>query len=191
MTLKEAIRVLVRGDGSTRSIIDTRGLRTLFNRDSDAAFNKGLRSLVECGLLERFAPGVYCNHGAPRMGSNGLALAVSHLRPHHLSYLSYEFALSDVGSISQVPFIYTIATTGASGEFSTPYGDVEFTHVSRRHAEIVRRTVYDGRFDMLFASPDMALEDFSRSRRSGGHLVDMEDHAEILAEWARHETTAA
>ena len=190
MTLKDAIRVLVRGDGSTRSIIDTRGLRTLFPHDGDAAFNKGLRTLVECGLLERVTPGVYCNHGAPRMGSNGLAMVVCHLRPYHLSYLSYEFALSDVGSISQIPFIYTIATTGASGESSTPYGDVEFTHVSRSHAEIVRRTVYDERFDMLFAPPDMALEDFRMSRRWSGHLVDMEAHAEIVAEWAEHEAAA-
>ena len=190
MTLKEAIRVLVRGDGSTRSIIDTRGLRTLFNRDSDAAFNKGLRSLVECGLLERFAPGVYCNHGAPRLGTEGLALVVSHLRPHNLSYLSYEFALSDVGSISQVPFVFTFASTGASGEFSTPYGRLEFTHVSRTGDEIVGRAVFDDRFDVLFAPPDLALEDFRRSRRSGGHLVDMEEHAEIVAEWAEHESAA-
>lgn len=190
MTLKEAVRILVRGDGSTLSIIDRRCLRTLFRDDNDAAFNKGLRALVECGLLERFAPGVYCNHGARRLGLNGLALVVAYLRPRHLSYLSYEFALSDVGSISQIPFVFTIATTGSSGEYRTPHGNVEFTHVSRTHAEIARRCVYDGRFAMLFAPPEMALEDFRRSRRSSGHLVDMEDHAEIVAEWAERDAAA-
>ena len=191
MTLKEAIRVLVRGDGSTRPIIDRQGLRSLFRGDNEAAFNKGLRALVECGLLERFATGVYCNHGAPRMGLDGLALTVCHLRPHHLSYLSYEFALSDVGSISQIPFVFTIATTGASGEFATPYGNVEFTRTSRCHAEIVGRTVHDGRYNMLFAPPDMALEDLRRSRGSAAeHLVDPEDHAEIVAEWAEREAAA-
>ncbi|MCY3838152.1 MAG: hypothetical protein OXH09_05835 [Gammaproteobacteria bacterium] len=96
----------------------------------------------------------------------------------------YEFALSDVGSISQVPFVFTFVSTGASGEFSTPYGRVEFTRVSRTGDEIVRCAVYGDRFDVLFAPPDMVLEDFRRSRRSGGPLVDMEEHAEIVAEWA-------
>lgn len=183
MTLQEAIRVLVRGDGSRLPIVDTQALRMLFPADSDPAFNAGVRRLVECGLLERFARGVYANHGANRAASDALALVAGYLRPGCLIYLSYEFALSDMGSIGQIPFVYTMATTGASGRYRTPCGNVEFTHTERSDVEIVRRTVFDDRYGLLYAPPDMALEDFRRSRPHGAHLVDLEDHAEILEEW--------
>ena len=190
MTLRQAIEVLVRGDGYHMPIIDTQGLRTLFHADNDAAFNGGLRRLVECGLIERISRGVYINHGAGRMGREGIAPVVSHLRPGHISYLSYEFALSDVGAIGQIPLVYTLATTGPNGRLESPYGEVDFTHTSRSMAEIVRRTVFDDRFNLLFAPPDMALEDLRRSRPEAMHLVDLGDHAEILAEWREYANTA-
>ena len=185
MTLKEAIRVLVRGDGSRMSVIDRQGLRTLFRGDNDPAFNNGIRALVACGLLERIAYGVYCNHGASLAGLWEVGEVVRYLRPGHLCYLSYEFALAHVGSIGQVPFVFTVATTGKDGRYGTPFGNVEFTRNDRNAAEVLDRTVYDSTRQMLFAHPDMALEDLRCARKAAAeHLVDPDDHAEIVAEWA-------
>ena len=93
--------------------------------------------------------------------------------------------MAHVGSNRQVPFVFTIATTGAAGEYSTPYGDVEFTRTARAGAEIARRTVYDDKYRMLFAHPVMALEDLRCARKAAAELlVDPDDHAEIVAEWA-------
>ena len=58
------------------------------------------------------------------------------MRSGHTSYLSYESALAEFGSISQVPAVYIVATTGNSGQYQTPYGDIEFTHTSRSEVEI-------------------------------------------------------
>ena len=188
MTMADAIRVLVLGEGREFPIISTQGLRTLFDADQDAAFNMGVRRLVEVGLLERVARGVYLNNALPRMGRPGIGVVARHLRPNHLCYLSYESALAEFGSISQVPMVYIVATTGNSGEYDTPYGTIEFSHTSRTDAEILRNTVFDDRIGLRIASPLLAYEDLRRLRPGNLHLVDDETHADVLADWASRET---
>lgn len=183
MTLREAIEQLVLGDGRALPVINTQGLRTMFHSDDDSAFNMGVRRLVDIGLLERVARGVYLNRAAEPMGRRGLGAIVNHLRAGHTSYLSYESALAEFGSISQVPAVFIIATTGNSGLCQTRYGDIEFTHTSRPEIEIFRNTRFDDRINMLVATPELAHEDLRRVRPGNLHLIDDETHAEVLAEW--------
>ena len=191
MTLADAIKVLVLGEGREFPIISTQGLRTLFDADGDAAFNMGIRRLVEVGLLERVARGVYLNSALPRMGRPGIGMVARHLRPNHLCYLSYESALAEFGSISQVPMVYLVATTGNSGEHDTPYGALEFSHTNRTDTEILRNTLFDDRIGLRIASPALAHEDLRRLRPGNLHLIDDETHADVLADWQSQGTAAA
>ena len=183
MTLRDAVQVLVLGDGRELPVLSTQGLRTMFPEDDDSAFSMGVRRLVDIGLLERIGRGVYLNRAAPPLGLRGMGTLASHLRAGHLSYLSYESALAEFGSISQVPLVSIIATTGNSGAYQTRYGDIEFTHTSRQDIEIVRNTEFDERLNLLVASPVLAYDDLRRVRPGNLHLVDAETHAEVLAEW--------
>lgn len=184
MTLTDAIRVLVLGAGRQFPVLSVAGLRVLFSDDDDAAFRKGLRRLVDVGLLERVARGVYLNLALPGMGLKGVGVVARHLRPRHLCYLSYESALSDYGSIDQVPMVYIIATTGNPGTYSTRYGDIEFSHTTRGEVEILRNTEFDDRLGMRVASPALAEDDLRRIRPGNLHLIDAESHEDALAEWA-------
>lgn len=183
MKLADAIRVLVLGDGRQFPVIGTQGLRLLFGDDGDDAFNMGVRRLVAVGLLERVARGVYLNRALPDMGMEGIGVVARHLRPRRLCYLSYESALAEFGSISQVPMVYLIATTGNAGEYSTRYGDIEFSRTRRSDVEILRNTVFDGRIGLRIASPELASGDLRRIRPGNLHLVDEKTHAEVLADW--------
>ena len=185
MTLSEAVRVLVLGAGRRFPIIDRQGLRTLFAGDGDHAFNTGLRRLTELGLLERLGRGVYRNRAAPHPGRRGLGMVARHLRPGHLCYVSYESALAEFGSISQVPMVTIVATTGNGGEHRSPFGDLEFCHTSRSKLEILANTVFDDRLGLRFATPAVAYEDLARVRPGNLHLVDHDIHAEVLADWGR------
>lgn len=185
MTLSEAVRVLVLGAGRGFPIIDRQGLRTLFPGDEEHAFNTGLRRLTELGLLERLARGVYRNRAAPHPGRRGLGMVARHLRPGHLCYVSYESALAEFGSISQVPMVTIVATTGNGGEHRSPFGDLEFCHTSRSELEILANTVFDDRLGLRFATPAVAYEDLARVRPGNLHLVDHDIHAEVLADWGR------
>ena len=183
MTLADAIRVLVLGEGRQFPVITTRGLRLLFGDDDDHAFNMGIRRLISVGLLERAGRGVYLNRALPDMGLEGLGVVARHLRPRRLCYLSYESALAEFGSISQVPMIYLVATTGNGGEYATRYGDIEFSHTRRGDLEILRNTVFDDRIGLRIASADLAYDDLRRVRPGNLHLVDDEVHEEVLTDW--------
>ena len=183
MSLADAVRVLVLGEGRQFPVITTRGLRLLFDDDDDYAFNMGIRRLISIGLLERVGRGVYLNRALPDMGLEGLGVVARHLRPRHLCYLSYESALAEFGSISQVPMVYVVATTGNGGEYGTRYGDIEFSHTRRGDLEILRNTVFDDRIGLRIASPDMAHDDLRRVRPNNLHLVDYDVHEQVLEDW--------
>ncbi|MDE0064881.1 MAG: hypothetical protein OXP09_00560 [Gammaproteobacteria bacterium] len=185
MNLEEAIRVLVIGPGRRFPALSTAGLRTLFHNDDDNAFRKGLRKLVGIGLIERVARGLYLNLAHPHMGFRGIGVLARRLRPRHLSYLSYEYALSQHGSISQVPMVYIIATTGRPGKHATRYGDLEFSHSNRGEAEILRGTEMDPATEMLIASPELAADDLRRIRPWNLNLIDDEMHQDAIADWER------
>ena len=164
-------------------VFDTMSLRTVFPNESPAAFRRLLGALVDAGVLVRIVKGVYI--GATAKQTAGLAFAgklIGAIRPGRMSYLSLEYALAEWGSMSQIPQRWTLMTTGRRGEFHTPIGTFEFTHTERDSMEILRRTAMHPQLGTRLAHPDLALEDLRRTRRNL-HLVDMDDHAEIVAEF--------
>ena len=183
MTLKGAIQVLVLGPDREYPVIGTQSLRLLFSADDANAFNAGIRRIVSVGLLERIARGVFLNRALPDPGLTVIGDIVRNLHPRHFCYLSYESALADFGSISQVPMVYLIATTGNAGKYSTRYGNIEFSHTRRSELEILHDTVLDERLNLRVASPQLALSDLRRVRPGNLHLVDQEIRAEVVAEW--------
>ena len=182
MTLPDAVRVLVLGEGRPFHVLGRQDLRLLFPDDAQRAFESGLASLVELGLLERVARGVYLNLAA-EPPTNSVGLMVDALRPSHLSYLSYESALADAGSLSQQPLWYTVATTGNGGEFRTRHGNIRFRHTNRQRSEIVANTVVDGRNGYLVAHPAMALDDLRRAEPGVVPSIDEGVHEQVVEEW--------
>ena len=182
MIIREAIHVLL-GEGRKLPLLTHQDLRKLFYKDRPAAFAKGLGMLVDIGLLDRITRNVYLNRVAPDMGFDAIGRIVRYVRPGHLSYLSYESALAEHGSINQVPIVSTFATTGPSGRYSTRYGVIELTHTNRSARKILSETAYEEYSDSFLASPTLALEDLKRSRPHMFHLVDDEYHREAMREW--------
>ena len=180
---KAAKTILV--DCAERGVVvfDTMSLRTVFAGESPAAFRRLVDALTEAGVLIRVVKGVYIGATAKRtVGMRFGGKLIGAIRPGCVSYLSLEYALAEWGSISQLPQRWTLMTTGRRGEFHTPAGTLEFTHTKRDPMEILGRTSLDERLGLRLAHPDLALEDLRRTRRNV-HLVDMEDHAEIVAEF--------
>ena len=155
----------------------------MFRQHSDRAFQRGLAKFVRSGLLERVARGVYVNHAADCRGATGLGEIVYALRPDHLTYMSYETALADCGTLSQVPFWYTLATTGRGGEYRAAHMDILLRHTSRSDAQILRNTAFDERYKVRTAHPQMALEDTRRAIPLLARELDMETHREVVEEW--------
>lgn len=65
MTLRDAVQMLVLGDGRELPVLSTQGLHTMFPEDDDSAFSMGVRRLVDIGLLERIGRGC-TSTGPPR-----------------------------------------------------------------------------------------------------------------------------
>ena len=189
MTLPDAVRVLVLGEGRPFHVLQRQDLRLLFPDDTERAFEAGLASLVEIGLLERVARGVYLNLAAEWPTDLITGLMIDALRPGHLNYLSYESALANAGSLSQQPFWCTVATTGNGGEYRTRYGNLLFRHTNRRRSEIVANTVVDERSGYLVAHPAMALDDLRRAVPALVPSIDQDEHSEIVREWGLHGST--
>ena len=84
--------------------------------------------------------------------------------------------LSEYGVISQVPMgRLTVMTTGAPGEFHTPYGIIEFTHTKRSVPDILKRTFYTAERPLRRAYKKAAAQDLRRVGRN----VDMMDLDEL------------
>jgi len=182
MTTKDAIRVLL-GDARRFPILTYHDLKNLFRHDKAAAFAKGLRHLVEIGLLERVSKSIYLNCAATLRSEDAIGQLVRYLRAGHMSYLSYESALAEHGSINQVPTVSTFATTGSKGVYRTKYGTIDFTHTTRSIDEIHRETRYHGHEDIFVASPHLAKDDLRRARPHMSHLIIDEYHDYALEEW--------
>ena len=182
MKLREAVKTLVLGDARRFPFLDVASLRTLFPAEHPKTFQSGIRRLVDAGILQHVKRGLYMNVTAARLGAGGPGLMASALRPGAICYLSLESALAEWGSISQAPMRLTWMTTGRRGEFSTPWGTMEFTHTERDPLELLARTNRLPERHLRIAQPDLALEDLRRVRRNL-HLVDEEEHRDIVTSY--------
>ena len=115
-------------------------------------------------VLLRAARGIYVNPAARAAPADVQRHLVRFLRPREISYVSLESKLSEAGVISQIATTLTCMTTGSSGRFETPWGEIEFTHTDRKidiGADVLVQD--DG---MLDATIRTAVRDLRRVGRS-------------------------
>ena len=185
MKFADAIKALaVNADRESFPLLDKNALLTMLPSQHPKALEYTIRRLHDAGILQRVKKGLYINATTHRPVVERPGLMAAMLRPGCLSYLSLESALAEWGSISQGPMRYTMMTTGRRGEFATAWGSIEFTHTGRSTLEILERTELLKDRRMRIANPDLALEDLRRTRRNQ-HLVDEEEHRDIVAAWRR------
>ena len=159
-------------DRQGQAVFTTEQLRSIFPERSEKTFTAGLARLVDRGVLQRAARGVYLN---PRTQNrlHRLQRLVLALRPGATSYVSLATALAAYSLISQQTVgNITVMTTGRKGRFATPWGGIFLTHTKRLPEEIQALTV-DRRQPLRWARPRTALEDLRRARNHW-ELVDLD-----------------
>lgn len=173
----EAIRRLMDSDRVRPPVFTKSDLAKIFPEDGPPVLNAGLNRLVQNGVLVRAVNGVYVNALSPNQGADVVEHIARAMRRGHHSYLSLESALSEYGVISQIPMRLTLMTTGRRGEYSTPFGVIEFTHTARPVPEIIDGTVDVGR-PLRLATRETALRDLKRVGRNlelvDGSVLDEE-----------------
>ena len=159
----DLLRTLDRWDSHGLWAFDLPRLELIFD-ETPGSLKTALMRHAKTGIISRVTRGIYVNPRARSMPSEPLLALVSIMRPYEYSYLSLESVLSDAGWISQIPFCYTVMTTGRSGVFSTPYGVLEFTHTTR--AENSQEVIFDTSRGIHVATPERAYLDLGYLRRN-------------------------
>lgn len=173
MKQSDAIRQLSAMDQTGRYVYHHKDLEKLFHDNTPSSFEATLKRLVANQLLERVLKGIYVYALSRHKGPDTLELIARTLRRGEHSYISLESALSEYGLISQIPVDrLTIMTTGRKGEYSTPYGTLEFTHTSRPISDILA-SVRGRERPLNIATKEAALRDLRRVGRNL-HLIDSE-----------------
>ncbi len=166
-----ALKRLNTWDKQGRQVFAYADLAKIFHDDSPRAFKAGLRRLVAEEILLRPVRGIYVNALSQGKGGETIEHIARALRRGDFNYLSLESALSEYGAISQIPMDrLTVMTTGRRGEYSTPFGVIEFTHTKRRPGAILPGIRDVGR-PLKLATPEAAWRDLKRVGRNT-HLVD-------------------
>lgn len=130
-------------------------------------FTKFLADCVKKGLIRRLARGVFESCLTPPSPKIALYQLINKLRGDVLTYVSLESQLSYTGDISQqVMDRVTLMTKGRSGEFSTPYGIVEFVHTKQPVSKIMPNLYYDAELKIYRANRERALLDLQSTRRN-------------------------
>ena len=143
-----------------------------------------MKRLADRGVLVRAARGVYVNPRARSMPGDVRGGLIRFLRPREVTYVSLESRLSEVGAISQVATTLTCMTTGSSGRFGTPWGEIEFTHTDRPVE--VGTDVHVRDDGVLEATAERAARDLRRVGRNTD-LIDETTLAEAICEERSHE----
>ena len=166
-----AIKTLAEWARAGRIVFTVGDLAKLFPADQRRTLLAALGRLVDEGVLARVCRGVYVYVLTGDPGSDVIEHIAVALRRGHYSYTSLESALSEYGTISQIPVDrLTAMTTGRSGVYRTPWGTIEFTHTKRSPADILENTRRVGR-PLRMATPQAAWRDLKRVGRNT-HLVD-------------------
>ena len=147
-----------------------------FLNESQNSINHSLKRHVKNGIIVNVCKGFYANPRAKSKPAFPICSLARIIRSSDRFYVSYETALSNYGIISQIPFRLTLATSGRSQVYNTPYGVLEFTHSNRvfqvfDDKECVRSDLYDGLF---CASPKIAVRDAVRAKRNSW-LIDYDE----------------
>ena len=166
MFVLDALEILNTWDRQGRSVYTKGDLAKLFNEPKES-FNKTLERLVEKGILIRAARGVYVFGLSINPRALTLEEIAQTLRRNDFNYLSLESALSEWGTISQVPVDrITVMTTGRKGEFATPFGVIEFTHTESSPELILANTFRREPHPLPLATEALALKNLRRVGRN-------------------------
>ena len=160
-----AIRQLMHHDTTGSPVFTRKDLAKIFREHDTNALNAGLNRLVRNQVLQRAVNGVYVNALSPNQGPDTLEHIARAMRRGHHSYVSLESALSEYGVISQIPMRLTVMTTGRRGEYSTPFGVIEFTHTARSVLDVIDGTV-DAERPLRLATRHTAYRDLKRVGRN-------------------------
>ncbi|XUT74991.1 hypothetical protein N1250_24900 [Vibrio harveyi] len=135
--------------------------------------NETLKQLVKKQILERVARGIYLyTLSKDRFSANTLEIIAKTLRRGEYSYVSLESALSEYGTISQIPVDrLTVMTTGRKGEYKTRYGLIEFTHTKKSVPDIIDSIRSVGR-PLRVATQESAIRDLKRVGRNVHLIID-------------------
>lgn len=136
------------------------------------AFTKFLADCVKKGALRRVARGVFESALTPAEPATAIYKIIKKLRAAVLNYISLESQLSHTGDISQVVMgRVTVMTKGRRGEFSTPYGVIEFTHTKKSVNDIMPHLYFDADIRMYRATTAQAIADIKNCNRNR-HMLD-------------------
>ncbi len=86
----------------------------------------------------------------------------------------------------QIPMRLTVMTTGASGEYHTLWGVIEFPHTARGPAEVLRRCRRMGERPILGATRSAAISDLRRVGRNV-NMIDWDQVKELEDEQEVHD----
>jgi len=171
MKKDKAIKLLSQWDAKGRFVYTLSDLAKLFPEDSPRTLQEGVNRLVKAEILQRVSRGIYLYNYAKSKDSHVIEHIAKARRRGEYNYVSLESALSEYGAISQIPVDrLTVMTTGRKGEYRTPYGTIEFTHTSRKVADVLDSVKDIGR-PLRFAKLKAAWRDLKRVGRNV-HLVD-------------------
>ena len=166
-------RVLSELDKDGRYVYTVRDLALLFDEDG-IKLKKTLARTTRSGLLIHAAHGVYVYAYSRHLGPYTIEAVARALRRGEYCYVSFESALSAYGVISQIPIDrLTVATSGRSAEYVTPFGVIEFTHTERDPLGYVGQLLERPPHPLPIADRRLALRNLSDVRRSLD-LVDLE-----------------
>ena len=136
------------------------------------AFTKFLADCVKKGALRRVARGVFESALTPAEPATAIYKIIKKLRAAVLNYISLESQLSHTGDIPQVVMgRVTVMTKGRRGEFSTPYGVIEFTHTKKSVRDIMPHLYFDADIRMYRATTAQAIADLKNCNRNR-HMLD-------------------
>ncbi|WP_050660959.1 type IV toxin-antitoxin system AbiEi family antitoxin [Gallaecimonas pentaromativorans] len=177
MKQSSALERLLRFDRELKYVHSLSDLAVLFD-ESGNTLQSTLKRLVRARILSRAANGVFVFMHSQHLGSYTIERIAAVLRRCDYCYVSLESALSEYGVISQIPLDrITIMTTGAPGEFDTPFGVIEFTHTARDVATVLDSTVDVGR-PLPMATKLAAVRDLKRVGRNT-HLISETELTDI------------
>jgi predicted transcriptional regulator of viral defense system len=166
LQLTDALNVLVDWDRRGRCVFTKNDLAKLFDERAEL-LSKTLERLVKKGILIRAARGVYVFGHSAHRGTHTLEEVAQTLRRDDYNYLSLESALSEWGTISQIPVDrITVMTTGRKGIFKTPFGVIEFTHTEANPETILANTIVRTPHPLRIAREAFAVKNQKRTGRN-------------------------
>jgi hypothetical protein len=174
MKATNALNTLATWDKAGRFIYLKHDLAKLFGEAADGAtLSATIKRLIEHRILIRAAHGVYVYAHSANIDGNILEQLAEAIRRNDYNYLSLESALVEWGLISQIMTDrITVMTTGRKGEFSTPWGVIEFSHTEASPEQILANTLKRDHRALPIATKEFALKNLRRVGRNTNMVIE-------------------